>query len=206
MTVARRHGPLTAVLMLAGALCGACVTTEPEARLKPPAEVGPAAGESYLALGNRLLSANEPALALKAFTRSISVEGLSAEALTGAGIAARQQGMLGAARRHFQHARDLAPDSAIAHNNLGVALFALKDYDGARAAFRSAVKLAGDEKNEAARRNLERAEAALAALEGEGAEEPAATQRVVRLGTDVFRIQAVAAATGTGPAEEDEAD
>lgn len=206
MTPARRHGPATAVLMLAGFLCGACAAPSPDASLEAPTELRPAARETYLSLGNRLLAAKEPALAMKAFTRSITAEGLTPEALTGAGIAAQRQGLLSTARRYLVHARDMAPDSAIAHNNLGVVLLMLKDYDGARVAFRSALKLTGDENEEAIRRNLERAETALAARDEEAEADPAATQRVVRLGTSAFRLTEMPAETEAEPPIEDEAD
>lgn len=188
MSPGRRRRLPRRALVLAALFGGACAGPGPEAALEPPLRIEPAPEESYLSLGNRLLAANEPALAMRAFTRSISVEGLSAQALTGAGLAAQRQGMLGAARRHLERARDLVPDSAIAHNNLGVVLLMLEDYHGARTAFRSAVALSGGAEDEAFRRNLERAETALVALGGQGQDDPAATQSVVRLGSDAFRI------------------
>lgn len=190
MTAVRRRRLLTATLTLSALVCAACTTPGAETALTPTPQVRPAQSESYLTLGNRLLAAREPALAMQAFTASMSVEGISAEALTGAGIAAQQQGMLGAARRYFEHGRDLAPESPIAHSNLGVVLFRLKEYDDARSAFRIALALSGGD-SEAVRRNFERAESALAAL-GEGHEsDPALAQRVVRLGTDEFRLTAL---------------
>ena len=188
MTRGRRRGLLTGLLVTAALFSGACATPGPEAALEPGPRIEPGPRQSYLALGARLLAANEPELALRAFTTSLSVEGLSAEALTGAGIAAQRQGMLGAARRHLEHARTLAPRSVAAHQNLGMVLLMLKDYHGARTAFRSALILSGDEANETARQNLERAEIAIAAIEAGRHPDPAATQRVVRLGTDAFRI------------------
>ncbi len=123
-----------------------------------------------------------------AFTASLTAEGLSAEAFTGAGIAAQRQGMLGTAREYLEHARKLAPRSAIAHGNLGIVRLAQKDYHDARSAFRSAMALSDGDGDEALRRNLERAEMAIAARESGAADDPAATRRVVRLGSDSFRL------------------
>lgn len=194
MTPAARRGPFCASLIALGLLVfglftGACTTTAqpPHAALEPAPEVRPGGEQSYLALGTRLLATNEPALAMRAFTASMSAEGMTAEAMTGAGIAARRQGLVTEARRYFERARDLAPDSAIVHNNLGVVLLELEDYHGARAAFRAALDLAGGE-SPLARENLERTEAAIAGLAPDLAADPAATWEVVRLGTDRFRI------------------
>lgn len=187
MTAGRRRGSLTAMLVASGLLCGACTAADGMAAFEPPEPLPePSPTESQLSLGNRLLAAREPALAMKAYSASLGTEGFTAEALTGAGIAARQQGMLGAARRYFEYARDLAPDSAIAHNNLGVVLLALKEYDAAHAAFRAAMSLSGGE-NERIRRNLERAETMLAGRDG-GPSDAAPAPQVVRLGTDAFRL------------------
>lgn len=177
----RRWAGLLAVTLLAGA-CGAqkgMFEREPAPQLRPEP------GQSYLSLGKSLLVTDEPALAMRAFTASMSAEGVTPEAMTGAGIAARRQGLLTAARRYLEEARSLAPRSATVHNNLGVVLFELEDYHAARAAFRTAVELSGEE-NEAARENLARAEAAVTRQVPQ-ADEPGAP-RVVRLGTDRFRI------------------
>ena len=180
--------PLTALLTLAGLGLSACAATGPAAELEAPARIQPAPGERHLALGTRLLSANEPALAMRAFNASIALEGVSAEALTGAGIAAQRQGMLGTAREYLERARDLAPNSAIAQSNLGMVLLALGDHHGARTALRAAVGLSEDGGGAVLRRQLERAELAVAAMNASTRGDPAATQRVVRLGSDWFRL------------------
>ena len=108
MTRARRRGLLTGLLTVAALSVGACAAPGPVAELEAGPALSPAPRETYLALGARLLSANEPALAMRAFTASLSAEGITPEALTGAGIAAQRQGMLGAARQHLEHARTLA--------------------------------------------------------------------------------------------------
>jgi Flp pilus assembly protein TadD len=143
-------------------------------------------------LGNRLLAAREPDLAMKAYLTSMNVEGISAEAMTGAGIAAQQQGLLTSARRYFEQARRLAPDSATVHNNLGVVLYMLKEYYPARNAFRTAYALSGG-RSEMAERNLNRAEVTIALLEGAPETDPAISHEVIRLGTSEFRIMEAAA-------------
>ena len=183
---ARRWAGLLAVTLLAGA-CGA---EKDVSEREPTPKPRPEPGQSYLSLGKSLLAMNEPALAMRAFTASMSTEGVTPEAMTGAGIAARRQGLLTAARRYLEEARSLAPRSPAVHNNLGVVLLELKEYHAARAAFRTAVELSGDE-NEAARENLARAEAAIS-----GQAPPtddAGRPRVVRLGTDRFQIVEAAA-------------
>ena len=134
-----------------------------------------------------MLAAREPDLAMKAFLTSMNAEGISAEAMTGAGIAAQQQGLLTSARRYFEHALELAPDSVIAHNNLGVVLYKLKEYYPARDAFRRAYALSGG-RSEMAGRNLNRAEATIARMEKVTKTDPAISHEVVRLGTSEFRL------------------
>ena len=186
-----RRGFLSAVLIASGLLAGAC--TRPESMAEGAiagATVREAtAGQtnSYLSLGKRMLAAREPALAMKAFLTSMSAEGISAEAMTGAGIAAQQQGLLTSARRYFEQARELTPNSVIAHNNLGVVLYKLKEYYPARNAFRRAYALSNG-KSEMAERNLNRAEATIARMEKVPKTDPAISHDVIRLGTSEFRL------------------
>jgi tetratricopeptide (TPR) repeat protein len=200
----RRHALRTMIAALAALGCAGCAGTAQKVAFDPPAQVRPAPNQTYLELGNRLLGENEPALAMQAFLTSVSVEGMSPQALTGAGVAARQQGLLYTAKRYLEQARDMAPDSAIAQNNLGVVLFLLRDYAGAHTAFRAALKLADEQHNAAIKRNLERAEAALDKLDQQGQVEPVATQQVVRLGSDLYRITDNPAASKATPPTEAE--
>jgi Flp pilus assembly protein TadD len=124
----------------------------------------PSQPASFLSLGNRMLAAHEPDLAMKAFLSSMNAEGISFEAMTGAGIAAKQMGQLKTARRYFEQASKLAPDSVLAHNNLGVVLYIMKEYYPARNEFRSAFALSSG-RSEIAERNLNRAEATIARIE-----------------------------------------
>jgi Flp pilus assembly protein TadD len=187
----RRAGvpPLLSVLLLASILsvAGCAESGALAAGPKPPARTLEAPLGAYLALGKQLLDVNEPELAYKAFLTSMRLEGLSAEALTGAGIASEKQGLLTAARRHFESALEIDPESLTAHNNLGVVLFRLKEYYPARDAFRAAYALSSG-RSGIAERNLNRAEAVVAQIEVAEQPDPAVSHRVVRLGTSEFRI------------------
>jgi Flp pilus assembly protein TadD len=169
-----------------------CAETGPlaglESKPKIPAVSAQGAGNGgYLALGKRYLNIDQPELAYDAFMASIRVEGLTAEALTGAGIASEKQGLLTEARRHFDRALALDPESLAANNNLGVVLFRLREYYPAREAFRAAFALSSGQ-NEIAERNLNRVEEVVAQIEAAEKSDPAVSYRVVRLGTNEFRI------------------
>jgi Tfp pilus assembly protein PilF len=186
-----RRGCLSAVLIVSGLLAGAC--TRPESVAEDALaeavvhEVPPGPAISYLTLGKRMLVAREPDMAMKAFLASMNADGISAQALTGAGIAAQQQGLLTSARRYFEQARDMVPESVIAHNNLGVVLYKMKEYYPARTEFKRAYALSGG-KSEMAERNLNRTEATIAQLEMVPKTDPAISHDVMRLGTSEFRL------------------
>jgi Tfp pilus assembly protein PilF len=160
-----RCGLLPAALLIAtGLVSGACAVPINAAGPESKIISEPGQPASFLSLGNRMLAAREPDLAMKAFLSSMSVEGISVEAMTGAGIAAKQQGLLKSARRYFEQASKLAPDSVLAHNNLGVVLYMMKEYYPARNEFRSAFALSSG-RSGIAERNLNRAEAKIARIE-----------------------------------------
>ncbi|HLS19422.1 MAG TPA: tetratricopeptide repeat protein [Paracoccaceae bacterium] len=131
----------------------------------------------WLALGLRLLDEGDDLHAERAFIRSLRVEGPSAAAFTGAGIAASRQGLLTRAIRHFEHARELDPHYAAAHNNLGAALYAQGDYRGAERAFRAAYRAADSDRVEITK-NLAMSEMALREI---GAEPEAAATMLTAL-------------------------
>jgi cytochrome c-type biogenesis protein CcmH/NrfG len=188
---------LCGAIVLSGCTGGATPGTDPEADaavlrtkvegLKPPEIATPQRGETYLDLGKRMLAAREPDLAMGAFLTSMTAEGITPEAMTGAGIAAESQGMMTLARRYFEKACELAPNSIMAQNNLGVVLYKLKEYDLARDAFRTAYALSSG-KSEMAGSNLNLAEAKVAAMGDADGGDAAATHEVVRLGTSEFRL------------------
>lgn len=155
--------------------------------LEAPVTVEPRRAETYLSVGKRLLAAGEPDLAIKAFLRSINNEGVSAQAMTGAGIGYQRQGLLTTARRYFEQATRLAPNSTITHNNLGVVLYQMKEYYSARDEFRLAFAVSNGA-NELAENNLNRVEATIAAVEVVPETDYAISHDVVRLGGGEFRL------------------
>lgn len=130
----------------------------------PAGASGAHAEESLLALGARLLEEGHPAHAGRAFTRSLGIEGASAAAFTGAGIAAYRQGLLSEAIRHFEHARAIDPHYAAAHNNLGVVLYSLGCFRAAGQAFQMAAGLAEGSRGQI-KQNLSVTEMALAGID-----------------------------------------
>ncbi len=200
MRLRGRRGFLLAVLIASALLCGACAAPMNAAAPETPAKSEPRQPVSFLSRGNHLLSAREPDMAMKAFLSSMSVEGISTEAMTGAGMAAQQQGLLTSARRYFEQASELAPNSVIAHNNLGVVLYMLEEYYPARDEFRSAFALSSG-KSEMAERNLNRAEATIARTEKIQKTDPAISHEVIRLGSSEFRLVETASPEADAMAE-----
>ena len=170
------------------------------ADLDPPPVVEPAPNQTYLALGARLIAAREPELAMKAFQTSMVVEGISAQAMTGAGIAAQQQGLLHEARRYLEQASLLAPDSPTVHSNLGVVLLQLTEYHAARDEFRLAFALSSGE-DELSARNLNRTQEIIAALEQHPVTDPTISHDVIALGGGEFKLVEAARAEAEAIAE-----
>ena len=184
-----------AALLLAG-VAGCQAPVDPVAQL-PGAEPLPDASGSWMELGRRLLAAGQPKQAEAAFIRSVRVDGMTAAALTGAGVAAQRQGLLTEAKRYFERAKEIDPDSVAVHNNLGAALYGLGELQLARQAFRIAFALSSGGSQEAAR-NLQMAELAIARDEAENpplAENPI---EVRRTGSGVYRLTASPEAAGRG--------
>ena len=176
---------------MVAALLGGCASSG-AVPLPPPEEPTEGAlaeaGESWLTIGKRLLTAGEHELAMQAFERSLVLEGPSAEAMTGAGLAAEAQGLLTMAARYFEKARDLAPASVVAHNNLGVVLFRLDEPYRARQAFLTAFALS-DGTSPMAMQNLRLSEQVIAEREAKLAVVDAAMNfRVDRRGSSEFKL------------------
>jgi tetratricopeptide (TPR) repeat protein len=148
---------------------GACefLPRHPLAELEAPPPL-PSPETTWLELGRRLLAADRPDEAEDAFVRSLRVEGVTAAALTGAGVAAERQGRLTEARRHFEAARLRAPGSVTAHINLGALLYRLGDLHDARRAFEAALELSGGT-DEIAARNIAISDAAIRRTEAAAA-------------------------------------
>lgn len=178
-------GLLALGLALAGCAPG---TQQPSVEL-PPATPLPEHAESWFDLGTELLAAGESAQAEDAFIRSLRVEGATAAAFTGAGVAAQRQGLLTGAKRYFERAKEIEPTSIAAHNNLGAALFGLGELHAARHAFHIAFALSSGASQQAAQ-NLEMTELAIARAEARIAEEPVAlhTQNVQRSGSTTYKL------------------
>ncbi|MEM1384820.1 MAG: hypothetical protein AAGG06_14375 [Pseudomonadota bacterium] len=184
----RMPGPQTALALLLIAGVAACSTTPPAVdSVHAPAQIKPEARESWLALGKRMMESGELVMAERAFRKSIAYEGASAQALTGLGVSAVRQGRLKEGRRFLQIARDQVPTSVVANNNLGVVLFKLEDFEGARVAFRRAFT-ASDRADEAAEHNLRVAESMVAALQAEQQPHPALSHTVMRTGSSEYRL------------------
>ena len=183
-----RVASMVAGLALLGTSACQLDAQNPLAQLTPPRELPPPdLRGTYLNLGRSLLASNQPDLAHDAFIRSIRVEGLTAAALTGAGLASERQGLLREAKRYFLRAKTLSPESVLAHNNLGVVLYRLGEYHEAKQAFRAAFALSSGT-NSVAQHNLGLADFAIAREEGrtlELAENPVAIRR---LGSGVYTL------------------
>ena len=190
--------PLLALALLLAA--GACefLPPGPLDGLEAPAPL-PQPETTWLDLGRRLLGADQPAEAGQAFLRSLREEGVTAAALTGAGVAAERQGMLAEARRRFEAARLRAPGSATAHLNLGAVLFRMGELHAARRAFQAALALSHGTDAYAAR-NLAMSEAAIARAESAARGSPAAEDalRIERIGPARFRLIEASDTRGNG--------
>ncbi len=180
-------GRALSVALMAIAL-GGCehLPVHPLAKLDPAVQL-PAPEGTYLNMGRHLLASNQIELARDAFIRSIRVEGMSAAALTGAGLASERQGLLHDALRYFQRAATVAPSSILAQNNLGAVLYRLGEYNRAKQAFQAAFALASGT-NRVAEHNLGLADMA---LERERAADLALAPNprpVLRLGTGEYTL------------------
>lgn len=184
-----------AVCAIISVLAG-CQMAAPVAKL-PTTDALPAPQTTYLDLGRALLQQKRVDLARDAFIRSLRTEGVTPEALTGAGIAAERQGLLGEARNFFEQARQRAPDSIMAHNNLGAVHYRLGEFHAAKRAFQAAFALSSG-KNDIAAKNLGLAELA---IEREAEENPALARNPIllqRLGTGAYKLEPLKNAAGQG--------
>ena len=91
-----------------------------------------------LLVGHRLMSAGEYELALKAFTRAASQQGLNVDTLSALGSANLRLGRLGQAERLLRHATEQDPSFPAAWNNLGVILMEQGKISEAAQVFRRA--------------------------------------------------------------------
>jgi len=183
-----RNGALW--LVVAGCVLAGCQlgTSQPLEELDTPTAL-PQPQTTFLALGRQMLAVGDYNTAKDAFIRSIRTEGQTADALSGAGVAAEKQGLLREAKRYFDLALDVVPDSVVAHNNLGAVLYRLGEYNAAKQAFLAAFALSSGT-NSVANRNLGITELAIRREEQRLvpiAENPRALQR---LGSGEYKLEA----------------
>jgi Flp pilus assembly protein TadD len=91
-----------------------------------------------LLVGHRLMAAGEHELALKAYTRAASQQGLNADTLSALGSANLRLGRLGQAERMLRRATKEEPNFPAAWNNLGVILMERGKISEAAEVFRRA--------------------------------------------------------------------
>lgn len=91
-----------------------------------------------LLVGHRLMSEGEYELALKAYTRAASQQGLNVDTLSALGSANLRLGRLGQAERLLRHATEQDPSFPAAWNNLGVILMEQGKISEAAQVFRRA--------------------------------------------------------------------
>lgn len=205
----RLCGLMRAGILAAAAGSAACQPVEgPLAEAERPPVLEPRPGQSYFDLGVILLATREHREAERAFTRSLSAEGMSPQTLTGLGIAAANQGHLGRAQGILENARELAPEDPVILNNLGLVLYGLGEYHAAKQAFHAAFLISSGQ-DRLAEANLAKTEQAIA-LTSPGIDyNPAVSHTVQRIGASEYRLLEVSdpppGGTDSGPPEEDPA-
>ncbi len=110
-------------------------------------------GVDQMIVGHRLMDAGEYELALSAYLRSASDNGLTAETLSSLGSANLQLGRLGQSEELLRQAVEEDPDFVPAWNNLGVVLMEQGEYGEARRVFQQAYALDSGE-TDSIRENL----------------------------------------------------
>lgn len=150
-----------ALLIASLALLAACQLTGGAAALRPGENTPPPAnarGDAVqgLVVGHRLMAANEPELALKAYYRAAAEEGIDADVLSAIGSANLALGRLGQAEQMLRRALERDPESVPALNNLGVVMMEQGRAPEAKLVFQQAFALDSGT-SDAIRENLMRA-------------------------------------------------
>lgn len=120
--------------------------------LAPGTDAG-GAGVDGLLVGHRLMEAGEHELALKAYLRAASEDGISADVLSALGSANLQLGRLGQSEALLRRALQMDPGNVPALNNLGVVLMERDKLGEARVVFQQAFALDSGE-SDSIRENL----------------------------------------------------
>jgi tetratricopeptide (TPR) repeat protein len=113
-------------------------------------------GADGLLVGHRLMAANEPELALKAYLRAAGEIGANVDVLSAIGSANLALGRLGQAEQILRRAVDADPTFVPAQNNLGVVLMERGQISQARVVFERAFALDSGQ-SDAIRENLKQA-------------------------------------------------
>lgn len=109
-----------------------------------------------LIVGHRLMAANEPELALKAYLRAAAEDGISTDTLSAIGSANLALGRLGQAEKILRRALEIEPNFVPALNNLGCVLMEQGKIGEARVVFQQAYALDSGQ-SDSIRENLKRA-------------------------------------------------
>ena len=156
---------------------------EPDSPFAPP---GVAEGEAVdgLTVGHRLMAAGEHELALQAYFRAASEQGVNVDVLSAIGSANLQLGRLGQAEQILRRATEEDETFAPAWNNLGVVLMERGEYGEASRVFELAFALDSGRSPEI----LENLRLALAKRDDPEYSAPTEEFRLVRRGPGFFRI------------------
>ena len=190
------HARAAAVALAVIALAGCAQPIDPMAAL-PPADPLPEPTGSWFDLGRTLLARGQPVQAEDAFIRSLRIEGMTAATFTGAGVAARRQGLLTEAKRYFERAKEMEPTSVAAHNNLGAVLFDLGELQAARHSFTTAFALSSGSSDEAAQ-NLTMTDLAIAEAESRERTLLENPRKLQRTGSAEYRLFAASESADEG--------
>lgn len=136
-------------------------------------------GVDGLLVGHRLMAANEPELALKAYLRAAAEDGISVDTLSAIGSANLALGRLGQAEQILRRALEIDPTFVPALNNLGCALMERGKVGEARVVFQQAYALDSGQ-SDSIRENLKRAIARSEAAVYDASEDEAGTFQLVR--------------------------
>lgn len=128
----------------------------------PPAADGSRQAQDGLMVGHRLMEAGEYELALKAYLRAASEQGINADVLSAIGSANLKLERLGQAEQVLREALAIEPEFVPALNNLGVVLMEKGEYGEAKLVFQQAFA-ADSGQTDSIRENLQ---LAIALLEG----------------------------------------